>query len=169
MVGMVVGPDHRVDVADIGVEQLLAQVGAGVDQDPRRRRGSTRIETRAAAVARLGRVAVAPVIADPRHAGRRAAAEHPQLHAGGLGEQTLEVGAGGLGRELLDRLAAQLGEEARGVGDEGRLARSCRGAGTGARKGESVSISSRSSGIVLRRRPADRVAFLKVTIPEIEM
>ena len=35
MVGMVVGPDHRLDVADLGVEQLLAQVRAGVDQDPR--------------------------------------------------------------------------------------------------------------------------------------
>ena len=83
---------------------------------------STRIERAQAAVARLGGVALAPVIADLGHAGRRAAAEDPQLHARAASvEQAEEIGGGGVGQRL-GLLAAQLGDEGRGVGDEGRLA-----------------------------------------------
>jgi len=35
LVGMLVGEEHRVDMIDLGVDQLLAQVGRGVDQDSR--------------------------------------------------------------------------------------------------------------------------------------
>ena len=80
MVGMVVGDDQRVDVADVGVEQLLAKVGPAVDQQALagafdQQRGAK------PAVARLSGVAGAPVVADPGHAGRGAAAQDPQFHA----------------------------------------------------------------------------------------
>ena len=38
LVGVLVGQEHGVEVIDIGVDQLLAQVGRGVDQDPGDRR-----------------------------------------------------------------------------------------------------------------------------------
>ena len=36
LVGVLMGEKHRVDVIDISVDQLLAQVGRGIDHDPRR-------------------------------------------------------------------------------------------------------------------------------------
>ncbi len=33
LVGVLVGPEHRVDALDLGVEELLANVGRGVDQE----------------------------------------------------------------------------------------------------------------------------------------
>ena len=120
MIGMVVGPDHRVDVADAGIEQLLAQVGAGVDQDPRPVMLDQDRDP-AAAVARLVRDRSRPSHCRP--AARRTTCRSRECAASRrrLGEQPMEIGAGGLG-QALDRLAAQLGEEARRVGDEGRLA-----------------------------------------------
>src|SRR6266550_8838404 len=35
LVGMLMGEEYRVDMIDLGVDQLLAQVGRGVDQDTR--------------------------------------------------------------------------------------------------------------------------------------
>ena len=35
LVGMLMGQKHRVEMVDVGVDQLLAQVGRGVDQDSR--------------------------------------------------------------------------------------------------------------------------------------
>jgi hypothetical protein len=35
LVGVLMGQKHRVDVIDIGVDQLLAQIGRSVDHDPR--------------------------------------------------------------------------------------------------------------------------------------
>ena len=35
LVGVLMGQEHRVDVVDIGVDQLLAQIGRGIDHDPR--------------------------------------------------------------------------------------------------------------------------------------
>ena len=32
LIGMLMGQEHRIDVIDIGVDQLLAQIGRGVDQ-----------------------------------------------------------------------------------------------------------------------------------------
>ena len=34
LVGMLMGQKHRIDVIDLGVDQLLAQIGRGVDQRP---------------------------------------------------------------------------------------------------------------------------------------
>ena len=62
----------------------------------------------------------------------------------------------------LDWNTTQISQEARSIGDIGRLARF-----TGSRNGASVSISSRSSGIVAALA-CKSLAFLKVTMPEIE-
>ena len=35
LVGVLMGEEHRVEMVDIGVDQLLAQIGRGIDQDPR--------------------------------------------------------------------------------------------------------------------------------------
>jgi len=35
LVGMLVRQEHRIDVVDIGIDELLAQVGRGVDHDTR--------------------------------------------------------------------------------------------------------------------------------------
>src|SRR5262245_30503138 len=81
---MIVGPQHGVDTAHAGIDQLLAQVWRGVDQ-----KGLALIldQDRAAAapVLRVGRIASAPVAgavlaADAWHAARRAAAEDGQAH-----------------------------------------------------------------------------------------
>ena len=39
MVGMLMGVEHAVEPIDIGIQQLLAQIGRGVDQHPRRAAG----------------------------------------------------------------------------------------------------------------------------------
>ena len=68
MIGMVMRPDHRIDVGHVCVEQLFAQIGAGIDEDA----GSAAFDqhrSAATAVARLGRIACPPIIADPRHPG----------------------------------------------------------------------------------------------------
>ena len=105
---------------DLGGEQLLAQVGAAIDQqalaaafDQDRRAG--------AAVARLGGIAIAPVIADARNARRRPAAEDAEFHAAAFpnNRKKLAVVASA---KCSKRLAAQIGDEGGGVGDEGRLA-----------------------------------------------
>ena len=33
VVGVLVGEEHRVEAVDLGVKQLLAQIGRGIDQD----------------------------------------------------------------------------------------------------------------------------------------
>ena len=79
VVGVRVGVDDAVEQADVGGEELRAQVGGGVDQHP----GGAAAGwcARASSEQRLrrflgfGRVAGAPVAADARHAGRGAAAE----------------------------------------------------------------------------------------------
>ncbi len=79
MVAVVVGDDHAAELADLGGKQLRAKVGPAVDQHPfavafDQDRGAQPV------VARLGGVALAPVIADPRHAGRSPAAEDADFH-----------------------------------------------------------------------------------------
>src|SRR2546428_12909120 len=81
MIGMRVGQYHRVEPRRAGVEHLLAQIGRGVDQE---RLAAAFHQERAAppGVARIGRVAAAPVRADRRHAPGGAAAEQGCLHRG---------------------------------------------------------------------------------------
>jgi hypothetical protein len=81
LVGMLMGQEHRIDVIDIGVDQLLAQVGRGVDHDARRAVGAGPLDhQRAAAPAVLGvaRIARTPAESRPGNAGGRAAAENCQ-------------------------------------------------------------------------------------------
>ena len=110
LVGVLMGQKHRVDMVDIGVDQLLAQVGRGVDHDPRHPvLGASLGQQRAAAAAVLGIVgiALAPAERRARNAGGGAAAEdrQRQRHAGQFrtrhfGEQAEEVFAC-LARNLL--------------------------------------------------------------------
>ncbi len=94
LVGMLMGEKHRIDVIDLGVDQLLAQIGRGVDHDP----GDAAIrcpfgEQRAAAAAvfGIGGIAGAPAERGTRHAGGGAAAENGQgqRHAMAAGGGTL--------------------------------------------------------------------------------
>ncbi len=81
LVGVLVGQKHRVDVVDMGVDQLLAQIGRGVDQDPRHAAiGSPLGQQRAAAAAvfRIVGIAGAPAERRTRNAGRGSAAEDRQ-------------------------------------------------------------------------------------------
>ena len=80
MVAVRVSDDHAVETPDPGRKQLLAKVRAAVDKHVltgalNQGRGPE------ARIPRLGRVALAPVIPDLRHAGRRAATENADLHA----------------------------------------------------------------------------------------
>ena len=84
VIGMVMRPEDRIHLADPVRQQLRAQVGRGVDQDPLSRLVLDDDRNARTPVARFVRVAFAPVVADPRHAGRRAGAEHEQLHAAAL-------------------------------------------------------------------------------------
>ncbi len=73
VVGVLVGVEHGVDTIDLGVEQLLAEIDAGVDQDSRwlfntLRPAFDQERAAAAAVARIRGIADAPVIADARDA-----------------------------------------------------------------------------------------------------
>ena len=81
MVCMVMRPENRVDVADVVGEQLRAQIGGGVDEYALSGIVFNYDRHARAAVARLERVAFAPVIADPRHPSRGARPEHPEFHA----------------------------------------------------------------------------------------
>ena len=86
LVGMLVGPDHGVDPLDLGVEELGAQVGRGVDQDGLAAASSTRMEQRRRRL-RGSAGSAAPhsplpsLPADARHAARRAAAQDRHPHA----------------------------------------------------------------------------------------
>ena len=81
VVGVVVSPEYAVDPADVVAEQLRAQIGRGVDQQPLAAVALDQDRDAGAAVLRLVRVALAPIGADPRHSGRCAGAEYDQLHA----------------------------------------------------------------------------------------
>jgi hypothetical protein len=67
VIGMIVGPDDGIDRTDPGRQQLLAHVGAGIDQNS----GIAMLDqgrTAHSSIAWLGRIASPPIIADPRHA-----------------------------------------------------------------------------------------------------
>ena len=132
---MVVGVEHAVEPADAGVEQLLAKVGRGVDQHGGRALGARPLDQQRAApppILRIGRIARAPMIADARHAARRAAAENGELqrHAALSGAFRAERGtflnsrkkfSVVSARHLALAHAAQGGKPRRGMHDEGGL------------------------------------------------
>ena len=72
LVGVLMGQKHGVDVIDLGIDQLLAQVGRGIDHDPR---GAVRAgaldqqRAAAAAVFWIVGIAGAPAERRARHAG----------------------------------------------------------------------------------------------------
>src|SRR5688572_1532544 len=84
MIGVIVRPEHRVDPVDPGGQQLAAQVGCGVDQDPRPVVAFDDDRNAAAAIFWLCRVAQAPIVSDLGHPGRGARAQHDELHAAAL-------------------------------------------------------------------------------------
>ena len=95
LVGVLMGQEHRIDVIDVGVDQLLAQIGRGVDHDPC---GAVRARTldqqraAAAAVFWIVGIAGAPAESRARHAGGGAAAQDCQCHrhAAAFGAGTFE-------------------------------------------------------------------------------
>ena len=84
MVGMVMRPEYRIDLLDIVAEQLRTQIGRSVDEDLLAGVVFNDHRHARAPVARLGGIALAPVIANPRHPGGRAGPEHQYLHAAAL-------------------------------------------------------------------------------------
>ena len=80
MVGVIVRPEYRVDLVDRVVEQLLAQVGRGIDKQPRAILAFDQDRDPRAAVLRFPRIAFAPVVADPGNPRRGARTEDDQLH-----------------------------------------------------------------------------------------
>src|SRR5215470_3714117 len=85
LVRMLMGPDHRVDPFDFGIEQLGAQVGRGIHQDGPAL-ALDQDGAAAALVARIGGIGSAPLTlaalpARPRHAARSAAAQDRHPHA----------------------------------------------------------------------------------------
>ena len=124
---MGMGEQHGVELLRPGVEKLLAQIGRRVDQD-----GAAVMldEDRdaAPAVPRLGRIALAPIAADQRHAARRAAAEDPDF----MRRPGAAPGSAALSNKrkkfsvvtsakLVRREPAQFRQQRRGMHDESRL------------------------------------------------
>src|SRR5690349_20746066 len=79
MIGMGVGEQHGVDPPHPSVKELLAQIWRGVDEQ---RRPTLLHQHRdpAAAVARIGGIALPPLIADAWNAPGRTAAKHGHAH-----------------------------------------------------------------------------------------
>ncbi len=72
LVGMLVGEEHRIETVDFGVDQLLAQIGRGVDHDAGDAVAGTLLHqqrTAAAAVFGIVGIAAAPAERRARHAG----------------------------------------------------------------------------------------------------
>src|ERR1700676_4739302 len=88
LVGMLMGQKHRVDVIDIGIDQLLAQTGGGIDHDPRQPAVRTSFDqqrTAAATVFRIVGIALAPAECGTRDAGRGSAAQNGQRQRHAVG------------------------------------------------------------------------------------
>src|SRR5262245_44039021 len=89
MIGMFVAVEHAVQPIDIGIDELLAQIRRGVDQDAGDAGAVTSLDQERrppAAVLRIVGIASAPTQRGPRHAGGRAAAEDGEFqgHAAGV-------------------------------------------------------------------------------------
>jgi hypothetical protein len=69
VVGVVVRPEDRVDLVDADRQQLLTQVGRGIDQQARSGLALDQDGDARAAIPRLGGIAQPPVVADARHSG----------------------------------------------------------------------------------------------------
>ncbi len=83
VVGVFVGDQHAVEPWHVGVEQLLAKVGRGVDQNPGDAVRTVPFDQQRGApppVFRIVRVAGAPAERRPRHAHRRPAAQNREFH-----------------------------------------------------------------------------------------
>ncbi len=81
VVGVRMAQKDAVEALDLGADQLLAQIGRGVDQHRCRAIGAEALEEHraaAAAVLRVRRIAGPPPLRDPRHAAGRAAAQNGQ-------------------------------------------------------------------------------------------
>src|SRR3546814_12252981 len=79
MFGMVMCVDECVDPPDVGCKQLLPHVRAGIDEDSVSV-GLHHYRRPGPAVPGVPRVTYAPVVPDPWHSRRRAAAKQPHLH-----------------------------------------------------------------------------------------
>src|ERR1700730_15096989 len=87
LVGMLMGQKHRVDVIDIGIDQLLAQIGRGIDHDPRQPAVRTSFDqqrTAAATVFRIVGIALAPAQCGTWDGGRGSAAPNGQRQRPGV-------------------------------------------------------------------------------------
>ena len=81
VVGVGMAQKDAVEPLDLGVDQLLAQIGRRVDEDRGRAFGAEALDKHraaAAAVLRVRRIAGAPPFPDPRHAAGRGAAQDGQ-------------------------------------------------------------------------------------------
>src|SRR5690606_3928659 len=81
VVGVLMRVEDSIDPIDLGIEQLLAQIAAGVDQYTRRLRHALppafdQQRAAPATIAWLVGIAFAPVIADPGNTARGAAAQN---------------------------------------------------------------------------------------------
>src|SRR3990167_6341814 len=79
VIGVIVRPENAVDPVDVVVEQLLPEVGRCIDEQPGsvialKHNGNART-----AIARFGRIAGAPVIANARNPGRGTRTEYDQF------------------------------------------------------------------------------------------
>ena len=84
VIRMVMRPEDRVYLGYVIGKKLGAQVGRSVDKHPFARVVLDNDRNARAPVPRVSRVALAPVIPDARHAGRRTGAKHQQFHATAL-------------------------------------------------------------------------------------
>ncbi len=111
VVGVVVGEDDRVEIAAARVDELLAHVRAGVDQDAGAALGADALHQQGAAappVQRVRRVAGAPVRPlrpDARHAARGAGAEDGEAQR--VGHQAPAPAALAKRRSKFSEVAAQ--------------------------------------------------------------
>jgi hypothetical protein len=79
VVGMVVGVEHAVRALDAGGQRLHAQIRTTIDEHA----GGAVFDVdrgAIAAVARIVRIALAPLVSQPRHAARGATAENRHFH-----------------------------------------------------------------------------------------
>src|SRR6266478_8030937 len=95
LIGMLMCQKHRIDVIDTGVDQLLAQIGRGIDHDPRHpvvRCPLGKQRTAAAAVLWIAGIAGTPAERRARHPGGGPATEYSQAqrHAVAFADGTLE-------------------------------------------------------------------------------
>jgi hypothetical protein len=80
MVGMIMGPDHRIDPVDIIIDELIPQIRRCIDQNARSRAFYQDRDT-ASPVFRLVGITITPVIANSGHARRSPASQYRQFQS----------------------------------------------------------------------------------------